>query len=65
MQPLAPVHSSYKQQILDTPFEKLRGIGLSNAKVSYVQNVAQFENDYGMAAKKLSKMIMLVHCLQN
>lgn len=44
------------KQILDTPFEKLRGIGLSNAKVSYVQNVAQFENDYGMDAKKLSKM---------
>lgn len=44
------------QQILDTPFEKLRGIGLSNAKVSYVQNVAQFEMEYGMDAKKLRKM---------
>ena len=31
------------QQIVDTPFEKLRAIGLSNAKVSYVQNVAKFE----------------------
>ena len=30
------------QQVLDTPFETLRAIGLSNAKVSYVQNVAQF-----------------------
>jgi DNA-3-methyladenine glycosylase II len=44
------------QQILDTPFEKLRGIGLSNAKVNYVKNVAQFEIDFGMEAKKLHKM---------
>lgn len=44
------------QQILDTPFEKLRGIGLSNAKVGYVQNVARFEIEFGMDAKKLSKM---------
>lgn len=44
------------QQILDTPFEKLRGIGLSNAKVSYVQNVARFEIESGMDAKKLNKM---------
>ena len=44
------------QQILDTPFEKLRGVGLSNAKVSYVQNVARFEMEFGMDAKKLAKM---------
>ena len=44
------------QQIIDTPFEKLRGIGLSNAKVNYVQNVARFEIEFGMDAKKLSKM---------
>jgi DNA-3-methyladenine glycosylase II len=44
------------QQILETPFEKLREIGLSNAKVSYVKNVAQFEMEFGMAAKKLAKM---------
>ena len=44
------------QQILETPSETLRGIGLSNAKVSYVKNVAQFERDFGMDAKKLSKM---------
>src|SRR3954453_20226311 len=30
------------QQVLDTPFETLRGIGLSNAKVNYVKNVAAF-----------------------
>jgi DNA-3-methyladenine glycosylase II len=44
------------QQIIDTSFEKLRGIGLSNNKVGYVKNVAQFEIDFGMDAKKLGKM---------
>ena len=44
------------QQILDTPFEKLRGIGMSNAKVSYVQNVARFEIESGLETKKLNKM---------
>lgn len=44
------------QQIVDTPFERLRGIGLSNAKVGYVQNVARFEMEQGMDHKKLSKM---------
>ena len=44
------------QQILDTPFETLRGIGLSNAKANYVRNVAQFELDHGMDHRKLAKM---------
>jgi DNA-3-methyladenine glycosylase II len=44
------------QQILDTPFEKLRGIGLSNAKVNYVKNVASFEIGSGMDHRKLHKM---------
>ena len=44
------------QQILDTPFEMLRGIGLSNAKVNYVKNVAQFEIEPGLDHKKLHKM---------
>ena len=44
------------QQIIDTPFDKLRGVGLSNAKVNYVKNVAQFELDFGMDAKRLHKM---------
>jgi DNA-3-methyladenine glycosylase II len=34
----------------------LRGIGLSNAKVSYVKNVAQFAIEKGMDEKKLYKM---------
>jgi len=44
------------QQILDTPSEQLRAIGLSNAKVSDVKNVAQFEIESGMDHKRLSKM---------
>src|SRR5436189_3023600 len=44
------------QQVVDTPFEKLRGIGLSNAKVSYIQNVARFELEKGMDHKKLNKL---------
>lgn len=44
------------QQIIDTPHEKLRSIGLSNAKANYVKNVAQFELDHGMDHKKLNKM---------
>jgi DNA-3-methyladenine glycosylase II len=44
------------QQVLDTPFESLRGIGLSNAKVSYVQAVAQFCIDQKITDKRLQKM---------
>lgn len=44
------------QQVLDTPFEVLRGIGLSNAKVNYIQNVAQFCIDHSITDTKLLKM---------
>lgn len=44
------------QQILDTPATTLRSIGLSNAKVSYVHNVARFAVEQGMDDKKLAKM---------
>lgn len=44
------------EQILATPYETLRGIGLSNAKVSYVQNVARFALEHGMEWKQLKKM---------
>jgi len=44
------------QQIIDTPFEKLRGVGMSNAKANYVQNVARFELEFGMHHTKLHKM---------
>lgn len=44
------------QQIVATPFEKLRGIGMSNAKTQYVLNVAQFAIDHKLDDKKLKKM---------
>ncbi len=44
------------EQIADTPFATLRGIGLSNAKVSYIQNVARFAIEQGMEWKQLKKM---------
>ncbi len=44
------------QQVVDTAFEKLRAIGMSNAKVSYVQNVARFSIEKGMDHKKLAKL---------
>lgn len=44
------------QQVLDTPFERLRGIGLSNNKVSYIQNVAAFCLEHKITDKKLLAM---------
>lgn len=44
------------QQILDVPFDTLRGVGLSNAKTNYVRNVAQYAIDNDMSDKKLYKM---------
>lgn len=45
-----------EQQILDTPFETLRGIGLSNAKTNYVHNVCRFFIEEGLDDKQLYKM---------
>jgi len=44
------------QQVLDTPAETLRSIGLSNAKVSYVHNVAAFCIEHKITDKKLLTM---------
>jgi len=44
------------QQIIDTPFDELRAIGLSNAKANYVQNVARFIIEQGLDDKKIAKM---------
>jgi DNA-3-methyladenine glycosylase II len=44
------------EQIVATPFEKLKAIGLSNAKTRYVLNVAQFAIDHDLNDKKLKKM---------
>jgi len=44
------------QEILDTPTETLRSIGLSNAKVSYVCNVARFALEKGLDSDVLHEM---------
>lgn len=44
------------QQIVDTPFETLRAIGLSNAKTNYVQNVCRFFLEEKITDAKLHKM---------
>ena len=44
------------EEILSTPPETLRSIGLSNAKVSYVHNVARFALEKGMDLRLLNKM---------
>ena len=44
------------QALIDTPFDILRGIGLSNSKVNYVQNVAQFFISQKITDKQLYAM---------
>jgi DNA-3-methyladenine glycosylase II len=44
------------EQIIATAPETLRAIGLSNAKTSYVHNVARFALEQGMDHRKLHKM---------
>lgn len=44
------------RQVLDTPDETLRSIGLSNAKVKYVKNVAAFCVEHNITDKKLHAM---------
>ncbi len=44
------------QEVAGTAPEKLRAIGLSNAKVSYIQNIARYALEHGMDDKKLYKM---------
>lgn len=44
------------QQIVDTPLETLRGIGLSNAKAAYVHNVCKFFIEHQITDSHLRKM---------
>jgi DNA-3-methyladenine glycosylase II len=44
------------QQIADTPFDQLKGIGLSGAKTQYVLNVAQFALEHDLSDKRVKKM---------
>jgi DNA-3-methyladenine glycosylase II len=43
-------------QIVETPFETLRGIGLSNAKANYIHNVCLFFIAHKITDAKLHKM---------
>lgn len=43
-------------EIVKTPFEKLRAIGLSNAKTQYVLNVAQFALDNDLSDRRIKKL---------
>jgi DNA-3-methyladenine glycosylase II len=44
------------QEVIDTPVETLRSIGLSTAKVNYVQNVARFFIEQKITDKQLYTM---------
>ena len=44
------------QQIVDTPYDTLKGIGLSNAKTQYVQNVAKFAIEQKLTDARFKKM---------
>jgi DNA-3-methyladenine glycosylase II len=44
------------QQILDTPVEKLRSVGLSNTKASYLHNVCRFFIEEKLTDARLHKM---------
>src|SRR5687767_8841886 len=44
------------EQIIQSDFETLRAIGLSNAKTRYVQNVARFAIENGMTDQQLATM---------
>ena len=44
------------EEILSTPIETLRGVGLSNAKATYVHNVARFAIEEGFDHSRLHKM---------
>lgn len=43
-------------QILSTPVEKIKAIGISQNKANYIHNVAQFVVDHKITDKKLDKM---------
>ena len=44
------------QQIADTPYDVLKGIGLSNAKTMYVHNVAEFALAHQLTDARIKKM---------
>jgi len=53
---LYPGRKPSMEAILDTPYETLRGVGLSNAKTQYVQNVCRFFRDEKISDAQLYRM---------
>jgi DNA-3-methyladenine glycosylase II len=53
---LYPNKKPTARQIMDTPFETLRSIGLSNAKTNYIQNVCKFWIGEKITDAKLHKL---------
>jgi DNA-3-methyladenine glycosylase II len=53
---LFPTKTPTAEQILLVPLEKLRSVGLSNAKAQYVQNVCRFFMDEKITDQQLNKM---------
>ncbi len=53
---LFPKRKPTLQSVIDMPFETLRGIGLSNAKTSYVKNVCEFFLKENITDARLYKM---------
>ena len=53
---LYPKQKPTLQLIIDTPFETLRGVGLSNAKTGYVKNVCAFFTEEKITDARLDKM---------
>jgi DNA-3-methyladenine glycosylase II len=44
------------EEVLATPDEILRGIGLSASKLSYIQNISTFALEHGISVRKLGRM---------
>jgi DNA-3-methyladenine glycosylase II len=53
---LYPKRKPTLQLVIDTPFDTLRGIGLSNAKTNYVRNVCSFFTEEKITDAKLHGM---------
>jgi DNA-3-methyladenine glycosylase II len=53
---LYPPGEPTPENILATPVEALRGIGLSGAKAAYVHNVARYFLDESLSDKSLQRM---------
>ncbi len=53
---LYPNKKPTPQRVIDTPFDSLRAIGLSNAKANYVKNVCEFFTNEKITDRKLQQM---------